>query len=95
FDFVIEGEDHVRLTSKKIKAQNRIEEYAKAKAAKHEVKERKKEIVDIISPDVVSKYYKAKLQYEKYCDKMLNRRASSKITNCDVLTIKGHITLKV
>ncbi|GKE20282.1 hypothetical protein Tco_1431794, partial [Tanacetum coccineum] len=28
-------------------------------------------------------------------DKMLNRRAGSKITNCDVLTRKGPITLKV
>ncbi|GJX44409.1 hypothetical protein Tco_0261085 [Tanacetum coccineum] len=30
------------------------------------------------------KYYKAKLQYDKHYDKMLNRRAKSRITNCDV-----------
>ncbi|GJY78393.1 hypothetical protein Tco_0484194, partial [Tanacetum coccineum] len=42
-----------------------------------------------------NKYYNDKLQYDKYCDKMLNRRASSRITNCDVLTKKGPITLKV
>ncbi|GKE72603.1 hypothetical protein Tco_1534644, partial [Tanacetum coccineum] len=30
-----------------------------------------------------------------YCDKMLNRRAKSRITNCDILTRKGPITLKV
>ncbi|GJV97761.1 hypothetical protein Tco_1549338 [Tanacetum coccineum] len=65
------------------------------KAAKHEVEVRKEELVDILGPDVVSKYYKAKLQYDKYNDKMLNRRASSKITNYDVLTRKGPITLKV
>ncbi|GKA00361.1 hypothetical protein Tco_0672911 [Tanacetum coccineum] len=34
-------------------------------------------------------------QKEKNCDKMLNRRAISKITKCDVLTKKGPITLKV
>ncbi|GKE51649.1 hypothetical protein Tco_1486805 [Tanacetum coccineum] len=65
------------------------------KAAKHEVEVRKEELVDILGPDVVSKYYKAKLQYDKYCDKMLNRRASSKIINYDVLTRKGPITMKV
>ncbi|GKA47416.1 hypothetical protein Tco_0740299, partial [Tanacetum coccineum] len=42
-----------------------------------------------------TKYYKAKLQYHKYCVKMLNRRAQSRITNCDVLTRKGPRTLKV
>ncbi|GJV97030.1 hypothetical protein Tco_1548607 [Tanacetum coccineum] len=47
------------------------------------------------SGDLVSKYYNAKLQYDKYYDKMLNRRAKSRITNCDVLTRKGPITLKV
>ncbi|GKD00578.1 hypothetical protein Tco_1170852 [Tanacetum coccineum] len=81
FDFVIEVGDY--------------EESAKAEAAKHEVEVRKKELVDLLGPDVVSKYYKAKLQYDKYCDKMLNIRESSKITNCDVLTKKGPITMKV
>ncbi|GJY23826.1 hypothetical protein Tco_0397484 [Tanacetum coccineum] len=38
---------------------------------------------------------KAKIKYDKYCDKMLNRRVQSRITNCDVLTKKGPITLKV
>nr|GEX03800.1 hypothetical protein [Tanacetum cinerariifolium] len=34
-------------------------------------------------------------QYDRYCDKMLNRRAKLRITNCDILTRKGPITLKV
>ncbi|GJY01402.1 retrovirus-related pol polyprotein from transposon TNT 1-94 [Tanacetum coccineum] len=44
---------------------------------------------------VVNKYYNDKLQYDRYCDKMLNRKAKLRITNCDILTRKGPITLKV
>ncbi|GKB10312.1 hypothetical protein Tco_0844235, partial [Tanacetum coccineum] len=44
--------------------------------------------------DVVKGFYKVKLQYDKYCEKMLNRRVQSRITNYDVLTRKGPITLK-
>ncbi|GJW90151.1 zinc finger, CCHC-type containing protein [Tanacetum coccineum] len=61
----------------------KIEEYAKAKAAKRKSKVRKEELVDLLGPEVVNKYYNAKLQYDRYCDKMLNRRAESRITNCD------------
>ncbi|GJY74987.1 hypothetical protein Tco_0479418 [Tanacetum coccineum] len=35
------------------------------------------------------------VKYDRYCDKMLNRRAKSRITNYDILTRKGPITLKV
>ncbi|GKB20658.1 hypothetical protein Tco_0854581 [Tanacetum coccineum] len=94
FHFVTKGGDHVHLTKEKIKAQKRIKESAKVKVAKHEVQVRKEELVDLLGPDVVSKYYKAKLQYDN-CDKILNRKASSKITNYDVLTRKSPITLKV
>ncbi|GJU43749.1 hypothetical protein Tco_1201015 [Tanacetum coccineum] len=73
----------------------KIEEEAKAEAAKQEGEVRRAELVDLLGPEVVSKYYNAKLQYDKYYDKMLNRRAKSRITNCDVLTRKGLITLKV
>ncbi|GJU52721.1 hypothetical protein Tco_1226435, partial [Tanacetum coccineum] len=95
FDFVTESGDHVHLTEEQIKEQKKIKESAKAEAAKHEVEVRKEKLVDLLGLDVVSKYYKAKLQYDKYYDKMLNKRASSKITNYDVLTRKGPITLKV
>ncbi|GJT71773.1 hypothetical protein Tco_1031059 [Tanacetum coccineum] len=53
------------------------------------------ELVDILGIDVVTQYYNKKLLYDKYCDKMLKRRKSSKIINCDVLTQKGPITLQV
>nr|GEU47226.1 reverse transcriptase domain-containing protein [Tanacetum cinerariifolium] len=95
FNFVTEGGDHVHLTDEKIKEQKRTGESAKAEAAKHEVEVRREELIDLLGHNVVSKYYKSKLQYDKYCDKMLNKRAKSRITNCDVLTRKGPITLKL
>ncbi|GJS54441.1 putative ribonuclease H-like domain-containing protein [Tanacetum coccineum] len=95
FDFVTKDGDHIHLIEEQIKAQNKIEESTKAEAAKHEVEVRKEEQVNLLGPDVVSKYYKAKLQYDNYCEKMLNKRAKSRIINYDVLTRKGPITLKV
>ncbi|GKA20485.1 hypothetical protein Tco_0700474 [Tanacetum coccineum] len=53
------------------------------------------ELVDLLGIDVVTQYYNKKLLYDKYYDNMLKRRKSSKITNCDVLTQKGSISLKV
>ncbi|GJR86174.1 hypothetical protein Tco_0210185 [Tanacetum coccineum] len=73
----------------------KMKKEAKAEAAKRESEVRKKELIDILGLEVVNKYYNDKLQYDRYCDKMLNRRAVSKITNYDVLTRKGPITLKV
>ncbi|GJS34480.1 hypothetical protein Tco_0532862 [Tanacetum coccineum] len=70
-------------------------EEAKAEAAIREGEIRKEELIDLLSLEVVNKYYNDKLQYNKCCDKMLNRRPASRITNCDVLTRKGPITLKV
>ncbi|GJR80245.1 hypothetical protein Tco_0151030 [Tanacetum coccineum] len=55
----------------------------------------KNDLVDLMGSDVVEEYHKKKLLYDKYCDKMLKRRKSPKITNYDVLTKKGPITLKV
>ncbi|GKD78528.1 hypothetical protein Tco_1341149, partial [Tanacetum coccineum] len=72
-----------------------LEEEAKAKAAKEEGEVRKAELIDLLGPEVVHKYYNYKLQYDRYYDKMLNRKAESRITNCDVLTRKGPITFKV
>ncbi|GJX44318.1 hypothetical protein Tco_0260994 [Tanacetum coccineum] len=95
FDFVTKGGEHVHFTKEQIKEHKRIGESVKADAAKQEVEERKEEWIDLLGVDEVTKYYKAKFQYDKYCDKMLNRRAQSRITNCDVLTRKGPITLKV
>ncbi|GJQ94593.1 hypothetical protein Tco_0005732 [Tanacetum coccineum] len=95
FDFVTEDGEHVYLTEEQISAQKKIEEEAIAKVVKHERKIRKEELIDLLGPDVVNKYYNDKLQYDRYCDKMLNRIAKSRITNCDILTRKGPITLKV
>ncbi|GKC08474.1 hypothetical protein Tco_1000084 [Tanacetum coccineum] len=53
------------------------------------------ELVNLLGIDVATQYYNKKLLYDKYCDKMLKRRKSSKITNCDALTQKGPISLKV
>nr|GEX38954.1 reverse transcriptase domain-containing protein [Tanacetum cinerariifolium] len=55
----------------------------------------KNELVDLLGIDIVIQYYKKKLLYERYCEKMKKRRQSSKIINCDVLTKKGSISLKL
>ncbi|GKB02953.1 hypothetical protein Tco_0831042 [Tanacetum coccineum] len=73
----------------------KIKEEVKVEAARHEGEIRKEELLDLLGLEVVSKYYNDKLQYDKYCDKMMNRIAASKIPNCDVLTRNGPITLKV
>nr|GEV00689.1 copia protein [Tanacetum cinerariifolium] len=55
----------------------------------------KNELVDLSGVDIVTQYNNKKLLYEIYCEKMKKRRQSSKIINCDVLTKKGPISLKV
>ncbi|GJZ63562.1 hypothetical protein Tco_0619983 [Tanacetum coccineum] len=87
--------DHVHLTNEHIKEKKRIKESVNADMAKKEEVVGKEELVDLLGVDVVTEVYKAKIKYDKYCDKMLNRRIQSRITNCDVLTRKGLITLKV
>nr|GEV06746.1 retrovirus-related Pol polyprotein from transposon TNT 1-94 [Tanacetum cinerariifolium] len=74
---------------------HKLEKDAKDEASKQEGEVRKAELVDLLGLEVVNKYYNDELQYDRYCDKMINRRAKSRITNCDVLTKKGLITLKV
>ncbi|GJT29982.1 hypothetical protein Tco_0910257 [Tanacetum coccineum] len=95
FDFVTEDGEHVHLSEEQISAQKNIEEEAKAEAAIYKGEIRKEELIDLLGPEMVNRYYNAKLQYDRYCDKMLNRRAKLRITNCDILTRKGPITLKV
>ncbi|GJY66534.1 hypothetical protein Tco_0468772 [Tanacetum coccineum] len=55
----------------------------------------KDELVDLLGKNVVTQYYTKKLLFDKYCDKMLKRKKSPKITKCEVLTKKGHITMKI
>ncbi|GKC07223.1 hypothetical protein Tco_0998833 [Tanacetum coccineum] len=95
FDFITEDERHIHLTEEEINHQKKLEEDAKVEAAKQEGEVRKAKLVDRLGPEVVNKYYNDKLQYDRYCDKMLNRRVKSRITNCFILTRKGPITLKV
>ncbi|GJS97959.1 hypothetical protein Tco_0819129 [Tanacetum coccineum] len=68
----------------------------KADVAKAKIKKGKEELIDLLGLDMVERIYKEKVKYDKYYLKMLNRGASRKITNCDVLSRgKGPITLKV
>nr|GEU69120.1 hypothetical protein [Tanacetum cinerariifolium] len=55
----------------------------------------KDELFDLLGKSVMTQYYTKKLLFDKYYDKMLKRKKSHKITNCEVLTKKGHITLKI
>ncbi|GJS45598.1 putative reverse transcriptase domain-containing protein [Tanacetum coccineum] len=54
-----------------------------------------KQLIDLLGIEVVQQYHNKKLLFDKYCDKMLKRRKRSKIINCDILTQKGPISLKV
>ncbi|GKD08007.1 hypothetical protein Tco_1187692 [Tanacetum coccineum] len=55
----------------------------------------KNELVDLLGINIVTQYYNKKLVYERYCEKIKKRKQRSKIINCDVLTKKGPISLKV
>ncbi|GJS48069.1 hypothetical protein Tco_0598190 [Tanacetum coccineum] len=51
-----------------------------------------KQLIDLLGIKVVEQYHSKKLLFDKYCDKMLKRKKSPKITNCEILTKKGPIT---
>ncbi|GJS18168.1 hypothetical protein Tco_0412640 [Tanacetum coccineum] len=55
FNFVTEDGKHIHLTKEKINQQKKIEEEAKAEAAKRETEDRKEELVDLLGPEVVNK----------------------------------------
>nr|GFA63848.1 hypothetical protein [Tanacetum cinerariifolium] len=61
FDFITEYGKHIHLTEEQINQQKKIKEEAKAKAVKNESDVRKEELVNILSPEVVNKYYNGKL----------------------------------
>ncbi|GJT41825.1 hypothetical protein Tco_0941690 [Tanacetum coccineum] len=88
-----EGEHIKKHKGKKAMSSKDAEEVSTKSDARREGEMRKEELIDLLGPEVVNKYYNDKLQYDRYCDKMLNRRAKSRITNCDILTRKGPITL--
>ncbi|GJW21226.1 hypothetical protein Tco_0031848 [Tanacetum coccineum] len=70
-----------------------------AKGEKNTTKDAKinlqNELVNLLCFDVVEQYHNNKLLFDKYYEKMLKRRKSSKIINCDVIIQKGPILLKV
>ncbi|GKA39292.1 hypothetical protein Tco_0731843 [Tanacetum coccineum] len=74
FDFITEDGRHIYLTEEQIYYPKKLEEDAKAEAAKQEGEVRKAKLFDLLGPEVVKKYYNDKLPYDRYCDKMLNRR---------------------
>ncbi|GKD13851.1 hypothetical protein Tco_1198258 [Tanacetum coccineum] len=90
-----DSDEEAYVTGFMVKSSKKLDEEAKAEAAKQEGEVRKVGLIDQLGLEVVHKYYNYKLQYDRYYDKMLNRRAESRITNCDVLTRKGPITFKV
>ncbi|GKD83335.1 hypothetical protein Tco_1350174 [Tanacetum coccineum] len=55
FDFITKDGKHIHLTEEQINQQKKIEEEAKAEAAKHEGEVRKAEFVDLLGPEVVNK----------------------------------------
>ncbi|GKB83243.1 hypothetical protein Tco_0950138 [Tanacetum coccineum] len=61
FNFVTKSGEHVHLTKEHISVQKKIEEEAKAEAAKHEGEMRKEELIDLLGLEVVNKYYNDKL----------------------------------
>ncbi|GKE06345.1 hypothetical protein Tco_1398363 [Tanacetum coccineum] len=62
FDFITEDGRHIHLTKEEINHQKKLEEDAKAEAAKQEGKVRKAKLVDMLGLKVVNKYYNDKLQ---------------------------------
>ncbi|GJR44465.1 hypothetical protein Tco_1312568 [Tanacetum coccineum] len=84
------------ITEEEIKNQKKIEQALKVDVVKAKIKKGTEELIDLLGLDVVEIMYKEKMKYDKYCPKMLNKRASRKITNYDVLSKgKDPITLKV
>ncbi|GKG05531.1 hypothetical protein Tco_0325617, partial [Tanacetum coccineum] len=57
FDFITKDGKHIHLTEDQIYQQKKIEEEAKAEAAKQEGEVRKVELVDLLGAKVVNKYY--------------------------------------
>ncbi|GJX24461.1 hypothetical protein Tco_0228906 [Tanacetum coccineum] len=82
--------------TEQINEQKKIDQSTKDDLAMKEVESEKEELVDLLGIDLVTNVYKAKMKYDKYCDKMINRRALVKITSCVTLSRgKDPITLKV
>ncbi|GKE32349.1 hypothetical protein Tco_1451671 [Tanacetum coccineum] len=55
----------------------------------------KDKLINLLGKYVVTRYYTKKLLFDKYYDKILKRKKTPNITNYEVLTKKGPITLKI
>ncbi|GJX96491.1 hypothetical protein Tco_0352289 [Tanacetum coccineum] len=100
FNFVTKDGKHIHLNKEQTNQQKKIEEEAKAEAAKRESEVRKEELVNLLGSEVVNKYYNDKLHYDRYCDKMLNKRADQEsptvievMNACPNKTRKGWTTI--
>ncbi|GJV96878.1 hypothetical protein Tco_1548455 [Tanacetum coccineum] len=69
------------MTQEEVANQKGIEHAVKADVAKSKIKKGKKYLIDILGQSVVHKVYKDKVKYDKYCLKMLNRRAQDENIN--------------
>ncbi|GJY45366.1 hypothetical protein Tco_0434429 [Tanacetum coccineum] len=67
--------------SDEIKNQKRIKQTVKADVSRSKIKKGKKDLIDTVGLEVVEKIYKDKIKYDKYCLKMLNKRAHEIIQN--------------
>nr|GEU66175.1 reverse transcriptase domain-containing protein [Tanacetum cinerariifolium] len=62
FDFITKDGRHIHLTEEEINHQKKLEEDAKDEAAKQEREVRKADLVNLLGPEVVNKYYNDNLQ---------------------------------
>ncbi|GJZ05722.1 hypothetical protein Tco_0539515 [Tanacetum coccineum] len=69
----------------------KVKQSIKADMAKKEVDLGREELADLMCIDVVTNLYKPKLEYDKYCDKMLNRRVKMDYPN---ITMDEYIRLE-
>nr|GEV80094.1 hypothetical protein [Tanacetum cinerariifolium] len=94
FDFVTKGGEHIHLTKEQISVQKKIEEDAKAEAAKREGELRRAKLIDLFGPEVVENAYKEKLQYDRYYDKMSTKDQNQKSQTVMSLQEKGQLHSK-
>ncbi|GJU60006.1 hypothetical protein Tco_1237772 [Tanacetum coccineum] len=96
FTYITEFGEKLLMIKEDIEKQKSLEELAKAEAVGTKRRKGEKFIIKALGQDVVEKFYKQKVMYNKYCFRLLNRRALGKITNYDMLTRgNGPINLKV
>ncbi|GJY47072.1 hypothetical protein Tco_0436135, partial [Tanacetum coccineum] len=79
FDLITKDGRHIHLTKEQINHQKKLKEDAIAEAAKQEGEVRKAELVDLLGPKVVNKYYNDKLQKGPITLKVYRENGTSEI----------------